>query len=54
MLTTRECFCRPIQPSSNMRSAMAAPAELSVERLRALPGSWSYGISQGGRVFFIK
>ncbi|XP_040518303.1 pleckstrin homology domain-containing family A member 5 isoform X24 [Gallus gallus] len=32
---------------------MAAPAELSVERLRALPGSWSYGISQGGRVFFI-
>lgn len=33
---------------------MAAPAELSVERLRALPGSWSYGISQGGRVFFIK
>ncbi|XP_074682418.1 pleckstrin homology domain-containing family A member 5 isoform X15 [Strix aluco] len=32
---------------------MAAPAELSAERLRALPGSWSYGISQGGRVFFI-
>ncbi|XP_053913452.1 pleckstrin homology domain-containing family A member 5 isoform X6 [Cuculus canorus] len=32
---------------------MAAPAELSVERLRALPNSWSYGISQGGRVFFI-
>ncbi|KAM4783242.1 pleckstrin homology domain-containing family A member 5 isoform 14-T15 [Cyanocitta cristata] len=28
-------------------------AELSAERLRALPGSWSYGISQGGRVFFI-
>lgn len=24
-----------------------------MERLRALPGSWSYGISQGGRVFFI-
>ncbi|XP_069718107.1 pleckstrin homology domain-containing family A member 5 isoform X6 [Phaenicophaeus curvirostris] len=32
---------------------MAAPAELSAERLRALPSSWSYGISQGGRVFFI-
>ncbi|XP_072730472.1 pleckstrin homology domain-containing family A member 5 isoform X6 [Ciconia boyciana] len=32
---------------------MAAPAELSAERLRALPASWSYGISQGGRVFFI-
>ncbi|XP_062472747.1 pleckstrin homology domain-containing family A member 5 isoform X14 [Pezoporus occidentalis] len=32
---------------------MAALTELSVERLRALPGSWSYGISQGGRVFFI-
>ncbi|XP_054680575.1 pleckstrin homology domain-containing family A member 5 isoform X8 [Grus americana] len=32
---------------------MAAPAELNAERLRALPGSWSYGISQGGRVFFI-
>ncbi|KAM6145610.1 pleckstrin homology domain-containing family A member 5 isoform 3-T3 [Phoenicopterus ruber ruber] len=32
---------------------MAASAELSAERLRALPGSWSYGISQGGRVFFI-
>ncbi|XP_074024160.1 pleckstrin homology domain-containing family A member 5 isoform X2 [Numenius arquata] len=32
---------------------MAAPAELSAERLRALPGNWSYGISQGGRVFFI-
>uniref|UniRef100_A0A8C3UJR6 Pleckstrin homology domain containing A5 n=1 Tax=Catharus ustulatus TaxID=91951 RepID=A0A8C3UJR6_CATUS len=30
-----------------------AMAELSAERLRALPGSWSYGISQGGRVFFI-
>ncbi|XP_039426398.1 LOW QUALITY PROTEIN: pleckstrin homology domain-containing family A member 5-like [Corvus cornix cornix] len=28
-------------------------AELSAERLRALPGSWSYGISQGGRIFFI-
>uniref|UniRef100_A0A8C6ZPH2 Pleckstrin homology domain-containing family A member 5-like n=1 Tax=Nothoprocta perdicaria TaxID=30464 RepID=A0A8C6ZPH2_NOTPE len=28
-----------------------APA--NAERLRALPGSWSYGISQGGRVFFI-
>ncbi|XP_071407458.1 pleckstrin homology domain-containing family A member 5 isoform X1 [Pithys albifrons albifrons] len=28
-------------------------AELSAERLRALPGSWSYGISRGGRVFFI-
>ncbi|KAM6306987.1 pleckstrin homology domain-containing family A member 5-like [Podargus strigoides] len=28
-------------------------AELSAEWLRALPGSWSYGISQGGRVFFI-
>ncbi|XP_058708932.1 LOW QUALITY PROTEIN: pleckstrin homology domain-containing family A member 5-like [Poecile atricapillus] len=28
-------------------------AELSAERLRALPGSWSYGISQGGRVFCV-
>ncbi|XP_019345003.1 pleckstrin homology domain-containing family A member 5 isoform X3 [Alligator mississippiensis] len=32
---------------------MAAAELLSAERLRALPGSWSYGISQGGRVFFI-
>ncbi|XP_075753874.1 pleckstrin homology domain-containing family A member 5 isoform X1 [Pelodiscus sinensis] len=28
-------------------------AELSAERLHSLPGSWSYGISQGGRLFFI-
>ncbi|XP_044308114.1 pleckstrin homology domain-containing family A member 5 isoform X11 [Varanus komodoensis] len=28
-------------------------ADLSVERLRSLPASWSFGISRGGRVFFI-
>uniref|UniRef100_A0A8C8SQW9 Pleckstrin homology domain containing A5 n=1 Tax=Pelusios castaneus TaxID=367368 RepID=A0A8C8SQW9_9SAUR len=28
-------------------------ADLSAERLRSLPGSWSYGISRGGRLFFI-
>ncbi|XP_062990880.1 pleckstrin homology domain-containing family A member 5 isoform X4 [Elgaria multicarinata webbii] len=28
-------------------------ADLSAERLRSLPASWSYGISRGGRVFFI-
>ncbi|XP_060101843.1 pleckstrin homology domain-containing family A member 5 isoform X19 [Heteronotia binoei] len=28
-------------------------AELCAERLRSLPASWSYGISRGGRIFFI-
>ncbi|XP_038255857.1 pleckstrin homology domain-containing family A member 5 isoform X22 [Dermochelys coriacea] len=28
-------------------------ADLSAERLCSLPGNWSYGISQGGRLFFI-
>ncbi|XP_077791396.1 pleckstrin homology domain-containing family A member 5 isoform X20 [Podarcis muralis] len=28
-------------------------ADLSAERLRSLPACWSYGISRGGRVFFI-
>ncbi|XP_074861086.1 pleckstrin homology domain-containing family A member 5 isoform X3 [Carettochelys insculpta] len=28
-------------------------ADLSAERLRSLPGNWSYGVSQGGRLFFI-
>ncbi|XP_063165163.1 pleckstrin homology domain-containing family A member 5 isoform X18 [Candoia aspera] len=28
-------------------------AELSAERLRSLPASWSFGISRGGRIFFI-
>ncbi|XP_072855862.2 pleckstrin homology domain-containing family A member 5 isoform X4 [Pogona vitticeps] len=28
-------------------------ADLSAERLRSLPASWSYGISRGGRIFFI-
>ncbi|XP_067415275.1 pleckstrin homology domain-containing family A member 5 isoform X4 [Emydura macquarii macquarii] len=28
-------------------------ADLSAERLRSLPGNWSCGISQGGRLFFI-
>ncbi|XP_054844018.1 pleckstrin homology domain-containing family A member 5 isoform X1 [Eublepharis macularius] len=28
-------------------------AELCAERLRSLPASWSFGISRGGRVFFI-
>uniref|UniRef100_A0A8D0BG74 Pleckstrin homology domain containing A5 n=1 Tax=Salvator merianae TaxID=96440 RepID=A0A8D0BG74_SALMN len=35
-----------------MRSSDMA-AELSAERLRSLPASWSYGISRGGRIFFI-
>ncbi|KAM6437375.1 pleckstrin homology domain-containing family A member 5 isoform 15-T15 [Liasis olivaceus] len=28
-------------------------AELSAERLRSLPASWSFGISRSGRIFFI-
>ncbi|XP_053108314.1 pleckstrin homology domain-containing family A member 5 isoform X8 [Hemicordylus capensis] len=28
-------------------------ADLSAERLRSLPASWSYGVSRGGRIFFI-
>ncbi|XP_034983511.1 pleckstrin homology domain-containing family A member 5 isoform X1 [Zootoca vivipara] len=28
-------------------------ADLTAERLRSLPACWSYGISRGGRVFFI-
>ncbi|XP_042322640.1 pleckstrin homology domain-containing family A member 5 isoform X12 [Sceloporus undulatus] len=28
-------------------------ADLSAERLRSLPSRWSYGVSRGGRIFFI-
>lgn len=40
----------PLSPG--LRSDMAA--DLCAERLRSLPASWSYGISRGGRIFFIK
>ncbi|XP_062839223.1 pleckstrin homology domain-containing family A member 5 isoform X7 [Anolis carolinensis] len=35
-------------------AAAAAPTtDLNADRLRSLPSSWSYGVSRGGRIFFI-
>nr|XP_060632605.1 pleckstrin homology domain-containing family A member 5 isoform X11 [Anolis sagrei ordinatus] len=34
-------------------AAGAPTTDLNAERLRSLPSSWSYGVSRGGRIFFI-
>ncbi|XP_060632595.2 pleckstrin homology domain-containing family A member 5 isoform X4 [Anolis sagrei] len=35
-------------------AAVGAPTtDLNADRLRSLPSSWSYGVSRGGRIFFI-